>query len=806
MRLSCQVLPLVMLLIGMSTVFIYDTDRRVLYRQFWEVDSGTNLYSSHYLSVAVNLSPSHHFLGFMSRGFDVNGNIDYLAYNRFPPGGYVLIKLVTLPFGDDLSSQIYAARILMLVFFVGTAVLAYLSLCRLTSSRWIASAATLIVFSSTQFLFHNDTMLTDAMPDLFGFALTFHGMVIFVQERRFRQLVIKACLALLLGWHVLALLLVFIFLGLAKEIIKVRKTRTIREIFRAVVASRYFMLGIVAFGFGLLILAYNMGNEYYALNVRGNRQLALSDLPSFHSMLRRTGVSQLSQEGPKTHWFPAGVRLPWVWFLEEQFQRIGSLSVPFALPGPTISITNSQLLNVDANWIRGITRSQEYAIAVAAVGTCVIGMFWVRYRLLAATAILAGFCWSIPMRHQSKMHLYESLYYVSIPLFFFTLILLLIRKWSSERLMPLGSVIALFIFITSSHQMGRAYLPPDDLSVTFNKTVVDDFSAIRKLTRGQNILIPGGGRNYELVRVRYGWHYYLSGRGIVFNEDVSGCDRGLDKVDFMIQTRRDVVPGLLTPDNQRMFLYDRYVYEERIDKIIEENRPVIRGDFDVYLTDDRKLVYVRDRCDGIETNLPILAPFFLHVYPVDVEDIPDIGQSYEFNEFTFVEHRVMDTKRHVAIIDLPDYDIAGISTGQYVGGSRIWGGEFFGPDYAANADLSRRVDQVTASHQPIIRSYFDVYLADNKTLIYVIEPCHNDDISDDFFLHVVPVDIKDLPESRRQYEFDNLDFSFFDRGFKDGRRCAAVIDLPDYDIARIRTGQFTDQAPTWHSEFGFVDD
>ena len=55
--------------------------------------------------------------------------------------------------------------------------------------------------------------------DPFGAALVFHGMVVFVQEGRFRQLLAKTCAALFLGWRVYALILPFIALGLGGEAI-----------------------------------------------------------------------------------------------------------------------------------------------------------------------------------------------------------------------------------------------------------------------------------------------------------------------------------------------------------------------------------------------------------------------------------------------------------------------------------------------------------------------------------------------------------------------------------------------------------
>ena len=92
---------------------------------------------------------------------------------------------------------------------------------------------------------------------------------------------------------------------------------------------------------------------------------------------------------------------------------------------------------------------------------------------------------------------------------------------------------------------------------------------------------------------------------------------------------------------------------------------------------------------------------------------------------------------------------------------------------------------------PVGASGFYVYVDENENaLIYVRDECGEDNIGPTFFLHVVPVDRDDLPDSRGGYHFDNLDF-FFDKhgSMKDGR-CYAMRDLPDYDIAEISTGQF----------------
>ena len=208
-------LPLLLLLLALSTVFLFGNDRGHFYR------SGHHDWiTAQHLAQAVNLSPQHNFLPFVSRTLDLNGEPSYAVYTRWPIGSYALVKLVSLPFAPSLPGQLYAARVLMLLFYAGTALLAYLALCRLTGGRWVALAATLLTFSSYYLLYYNDAYAPDVGPALFGVMLTFHGMVVFTQEGRFRQLLVKAGVALLLCWHVYALLLPFIVLGLAVWLIK----------------------------------------------------------------------------------------------------------------------------------------------------------------------------------------------------------------------------------------------------------------------------------------------------------------------------------------------------------------------------------------------------------------------------------------------------------------------------------------------------------------------------------------------------------------------------------------------------------
>ena len=96
---------------------------------------------------------------------------------------------------------------------------------------------------------------------------------------------------------------------------------------------------------------------------------------------------------------------------------------------------------------------------------------------------------------------------------------------------------------------------------------------------------------------------------------------------------------------------------------------------------------------------------------------------------------------------------------------------------------------------------FDIYTYPGSRILgYARDTCRAADTRARFFLHVVPVDEQELPAHRRRYGFDNLDFFFFDRGKQVAGRCWATVELPAYEIARVRTGQYTEQRRLWETE------
>ena len=240
-------------------------DRGYFYRWGGHHDSAT----ARTLTIAENLSPERNFI--LARGARLNadGGFKYNFYGRFPIGGFVLARLAILPFGDGLADKLFAARILAMLMFCGAALFSYLAVARIAGSRRVALAAVPLAFSGFYAVYYADALFSEGVMDLFGAALVFHGMAVFVQDGRFRQLLIKTCAALLLGWHVYGLLLPFIILGFGGDALALARSaiapsEKARMAIISLIRSRYAALAAVSILFGSALLAFNFANEYMA--------------------------------------------------------------------------------------------------------------------------------------------------------------------------------------------------------------------------------------------------------------------------------------------------------------------------------------------------------------------------------------------------------------------------------------------------------------------------------------------------------------------------------------------------------------
>ena len=232
---------------------------------------------------------------------------------------------------------------------------------------------------------------------------------------------------------------------------------------------------------------------------------------------------------------------------------------------------------------------------------------------------------------------------------------------------------------------------------------------------------------------------------------------------------------------------------ERMDGL-RANRPeaTAGAGFELY-RQGKRLIYYREGCTAADTA----ALFFLHITPEDVGDLPPERREHGFDSwgFNFGQRGLRLDGQCVATVELPDYAIARIRTEQ----EGYW--EFRGLPPVEPGFLRERAAAL-AGMAADYRGEFDLYWRDN-TLIYRREGCAVADTAAGFFLHIRPVNGADLAAARREFGFESRDFEFSKWGGHFDGECVAIVPLPGYEIAGMRTGQYAaGRGEVWSAELG----
>ena len=112
-------------------------------------------------------------------------------------------------------------------------------------------------------------------------------------------------------------------------------------------------------------------------------------------------------------------------------------------------------------------------------------------------------------------------------------------------------------------------------------------------------------------------------------------------------------------------------------RLVGDRPPAIRSDWDVYLIENSLIYVKKDQCSPQDAE----PTFFLHLDPVDMNDLPEYRQQNGFDnlDFNFDERAAIFDGKCLAEVPLPEYAISEIRTGQYVpvdgGYNHLWEGK-----------------------------------------------------------------------------------------------------------------------------------
>ena len=217
--------------------------------------------------------------------------------------------------------------------------------------------------------------------------------------------------------------------------------------------------------------------------------------------------------------------------------------------------------------------------------------------------------------------------------------------------------------------------------------------------------------------------------------------------------------------------------------------PIIRADYDVYRNGNR-FTFVKENCPPEEPDVWFGAKLFL---PDPANLPPRRRQHGSFAPFENPGVRL--GQLCLAVIQLPEY----------AAGDLILLRRSAGNDAAAGASLWEELYSLShpglgeriADHRrhrppPADAAAFDVFIdreGGRNRLIYAKRECTAAEYQTPITLHIYLENRADLPFYLWQEGRDNRDFYLRNYGGRPGGECVALVPLPDYPIAEIRTGQ-----------------
>ena len=219
------------------------------------------------------------------------------------------------------------------------------------------------------------------------------------------------------------------------------------------------------------------------------------------------------------------------------------------------------------------------------------------------------------------------------------------------------------------------------------------------------------------------------------------------------------------------------------------SQPIIQADYNVY-HHDRRLTFIKENCAPEERAVRFAVKFF----PADPQTrLSPFHKHGSHARFSNYPARLDDFC--LAVIQLPPYAAAGdLIISQYPDGPGYvfpqWDELHSLSQPRLRATIAARRQQAERPANPNAFALFlEATAAGGPRLLYAKANCAQSEYETPVFLHIYPVQAADLPPQEREQGFAHRDFLLPDHGGRIDGECLALVPLPDYPIAALRTGQ-----------------
>ena len=457
------------------------------------------------LAIISKATPENYFVGYALAFRDDQNRAQYEYFDRYPFFFSALFNRV-LTLADTLADKLYLAKQVMNMIFLGTLVLAFLILEKLTGNKPLSLAVVLLAFSNPYLLWYKDMVHFD-QPALLGFLLLIYAIAIYKLDGSKTLLYIAPFVAIGLGRGYASYSILFLWLAFEAFLLLQKRELNYREKLKNLIRHPSFFLLVLALIWGASLLSYNILAEAAKRDVS---IVQTSILRSARYRLSLNNEFNLENEGV----------INWRTFTEDQIERILQWTFPF----------------------KGVNFGPWQNAFLVAVMFLIMGiMIWrqpLEKKIIYFLLILSGFGWLIPLRNLAAFHDYTAMYYIGVPLVFFLSIFTFLPL--SRRISYVLAVLTLVLYVSALVQVRGWH---EERAGRANQYTHDFVRILDK--------IDGAEKNINMPEmIPYGPFtpgFYLSEHYLTSRE----------MAEYVVTRNRKYPSKNLTPENEIIFLYEK---------------------------------------------------------------------------------------------------------------------------------------------------------------------------------------------------------------------------------------------------------
>jgi len=456
---------------------------------------------------------SSHTLGIISRatvenafvGFAEHHQREEFYFDRYPVFFSVSMNAV-LSVSDRLSSKVYIAKQIMNLIFLATVFICFLLVNKFGVNKLAALGVAILAVTSEYLIFYKDMVHFD-QPGLLGFFFLIYAIALYRVEHIRWPVYLVAIFAISFGrgYSSYAILLTWF---LVESILILRnKDLQLSEKLKRILIQDVTKVIIITVILGAIFLSYNISTE------SRSREIPILETSIIAAAEDRLALSQEFNQTRQQF-------LRWDNFGRDQLDNLIKWSTPLKL---------SRI---------GFIPS----IIVLTVVLTIIGIYIFRQpndiKVVLIITLLSGPVWILGMRNLTAFHDYTSMFYLGIPLLFYTSVfsLLDIEKWKFSGAFIL--LVSLVVFIKANNRVQDLHF---ELG-RYQNVYTHDFMRIREVIEGTDNIIS---LRTDIPHTVYGLSFYLPEQRLDYTADP----------DYIITGNRDSYPETLTPDNKQVFLF-----------------------------------------------------------------------------------------------------------------------------------------------------------------------------------------------------------------------------------------------------------